>query len=302
MSARDGGQEATRCGPRDRRPGGWHRSGGRSGAAVAGPAHRRAEAARGPAAARSSPNQRGAELRQPADGADRRDDRRRPLGEPQHLVPAASATGGSLPHQGRVGAPGATVAPLLLAHRGRPHRIRAAGRGGTAFPRLGEVVDRRDHRRGLRTVRTARAGAGVPLSPTAALALWSDVERWPTFVEGFARRLELAPEWPAKGARVVWESKPEGRGRVTETVLENSEAAFSTQVFEEALMGTQAVRAVPAGTGSHVELTIDYELAKYGPLAGVADAIFIRRALRDALRRTLFRFRVEAEEEASLRH
>jgi hypothetical protein len=33
----------------------------------------------------------------------------------------------------------------------------------------------------------------------------------------------------------------------------------------------------------------------------VADAIFIRRALRDALRRTLYRFRIEAEEEASLR-
>jgi hypothetical protein len=33
----------------------------------------------------------------------------------------------------------------------------------------------------------------------------------------------------------------------------------------------------------------------------VADALFIRRALRDALRRTLFRFTVEAEEEAGLR-
>jgi hypothetical protein len=150
-------------------------------------------------------------------------------------------------------------------------------------------------------VRTARAGATLPLSPSHVLALWSDVERWPNFVEGFARRLELSPEWPAKGGRVVWVSKPEGRGRVTETVLENSGAAFSTQVFEKALMGTQTLRAVPASDGSEVELTLDYELVKYGPLAGVADAIFIRRALRDALRRTLFRFAIEAEEEASLR-
>jgi hypothetical protein len=150
-------------------------------------------------------------------------------------------------------------------------------------------------------VRTARAAGLVPLTPPDVLALWGDVARWPTFVEGFARVLERSAEWPAEGARVVWESKPEGRGRVTETVLENSEAAFSTQVFEEALMGTQTLRAVPASDGSEVELTLDYELAKYGPLAGVADAIFIRRALRDALRRTLFRFRVEAEEEASLR-
>ena len=36
----------------------------------------------------------------------------------------------------------------------------------------------------------------------------------------------------------------------------------------------------------------------FGP---VADVIFIRRALRDSLRRTLARFAVEAEDEAGLR-
>ena len=118
-------------------------------------------------------------------------------------------------------------------------------------------------------MRTARARAIVPLTPPHALALWSDVERWPSFVEGFARRLELAPEWPAKGARVVWESVPDGRGRVTETVVENEADRFSTQVFEEALMGTQTLRAAPSDEGgSEIELTLDYELAKYGPLAG----------------------------------
>jgi hypothetical protein len=150
-------------------------------------------------------------------------------------------------------------------------------------------------------VRTARAGAAVPLSPAAALELWRDVERWPSFVEGFARRLELSPDWPAPGARVVWESSPDGRGRVTETVVEHETDRFATQVFEEALMGTQTLRVAPAPDGAEVELTLDYELVKYGPLAGIADAIFIRRALRDALRRTLFRFGVEAEEEAELR-
>jgi hypothetical protein len=150
-------------------------------------------------------------------------------------------------------------------------------------------------------VRTAQARGTVPLTPTDALALWSDVGRWPSFVEGFARVLEHSAGWPEQGTRVVWQSTPDGRGRVTETVVENSGGAFSTQVFEEALMGTQTLRAVPAGEGSSVELTLDYELAKYGPLAGIADAIFIRRALRDALSRTLFRFAIEAEEEASLR-
>jgi hypothetical protein len=150
-------------------------------------------------------------------------------------------------------------------------------------------------------VRRASARATVPLAPPEALALWSDVERWPSFVEGFARRLELAPDWPAKGARVVWESTPDGRGRVTETVTANEADRFSTQVFEEALIGTQTLRAFPASDGSEIELTLDYELEKYGPLAGVADAIFIRRALRDSLRRTLVRFAIEAEDEAGLR-
>ena len=83
---------------------------------------------------------------------------------------------------------------------------------------------------------------------------------------GLRAPLELSPDWPAKGARVVWESTPEGRGRVTETVMENEPDRFSTQVFEEALMGTQTLRAVPAEDGAEVELSLDYELAKYGPL------------------------------------
>ncbi len=150
-------------------------------------------------------------------------------------------------------------------------------------------------------MRTAQARGTVALTPPDALALWSDVERWPSFVEGFARRRELSPEWAAKGARIVWESGPGGRGRVTETVVEHTADRFSTQVYEKALMGTQTLRVVPASDGSEVELTLDYELAKYGPLSGIADAIFIRRALRDALRRTLFRFAIEAEDELALR-
>jgi Polyketide cyclase / dehydrase and lipid transport len=150
-------------------------------------------------------------------------------------------------------------------------------------------------------VRTASAVSTVPLGPGDAMRLWRDVERWPSFVEGFARRLELSPDWPDEGARVVWESNPDGRGRVTETVVETAAERFATQVFEQRLVGTQRFLVAPLGDGSEVALTLDYELESHGPLRGLADALFIRRALRDSLRRTLFRFELEAEEDAGLR-
>jgi hypothetical protein len=83
-------------------------------------------------------------------------------------------------------------------------------------------------------------------------------------------------------------------------VKESEPDRFSTQVYEKALTGVQTLRALPANGGSEVELALEYELTRYGPLSGVADALFIRRALRDSLRRTLFRFGLEAEEEARL--
>jgi Polyketide cyclase / dehydrase and lipid transport len=151
-------------------------------------------------------------------------------------------------------------------------------------------------------VRTARAEADLVLTPEAALRLWTDLERWPSFIEGFARTLERSPDWPAGNARLVWESTPAGRGRVTEKVAQGQGPdRFVTHVYEERLAGTQTFRVVESEAGSRAELSLEYKLTKYGPLSAVADAIFIRRAIRDSLRRTLFRFSVEAEEEAGVR-
>ena len=155
-------------------------------------------------------------------------------------------------------------------------------------------------------MRTACAEITVPLGAEGSVSLWTDVGRWPTFVEGFARTLEVSDDWPARGARVVWESRPGGRGRVTERVVENrsggtAERRFATDVFESALHGTQRATFAPAREGTRVDLELEYELEHYGPLRAVADALFVRRALRDALRRTLHRFAVEAEEAAGLR-
>jgi hypothetical protein len=151
-------------------------------------------------------------------------------------------------------------------------------------------------------VRTASAAAEVALTPEAALRLWTDVSRWPSFVEGFARVVELDDGWQAEGSRAIWESVPAGRGRVTEKVAEPpAGGAFATLVFEDRLAGRQTFRAIESADGARVELSLEYTLTRYGPLGALADAIFIRRALRDSLRRTMARFEVEAEEEAGVR-
>ncbi len=147
--------------------------------------------------------------------------------------------------------------------------------------------------------RTVRAAAVVPLVPAQARALWTDTGRWASFVEGFGHVAEVRGEWPQRGAQVVWSSTPGGRGRVTEKVVDDSEARFATRISEEAMQGEQSAEfALAEEGGTRVDLRIDYELSKGGPLQVLSDALFIRRALRDALKRTLRRYAVEAAEEA----
>ena len=145
------------------------------------------------------------------------------------------------------------------------------------------------------------AATEVPLEPSQALSLWTDVQRWPSFVEGFARMTEVSPGWPEAGSSVVWESGPGGRGRVTEKVLENGIRRFATRVYEERLAGTQTAEVEPAEGGARLELRLEYELQEAGPFRAVADLLYIRRALRDAIVRSLRRFAVEAEDDAGLR-
>ncbi len=150
-------------------------------------------------------------------------------------------------------------------------------------------------------MRTVIAQVTVPLSPEAATATWSDPRRWPAFVEGFQRVEDQGADWPAEGSRLVWVSGAGGRGRVTEKVKEAGPTSLTTLVYEQRLVGTQRFRAAEDGDGSSVELRLEYELTSQSPLKGLTDLLFIRRALRDALGRTLRRYAVEAEDEAGLR-
>jgi uncharacterized membrane protein len=147
-----------------------------------------------------------------------------------------------------------------------------------------------------------REAVSVDLDPARAYDLWVDVARWPTFIDGFAR-VKRDDGWPGEGAKLTWESTPDGRGIVTERVLRAAPGdELVTQVYEERCTGTQTVTfdPDPEGEGAVAQIEYEYELASGGPLRGITDVLFIRRAQSDALRRTLRRFAVEAAEEAML--
>jgi polyketide cyclase/dehydrase/lipid transport protein len=140
----------------------------------------------------------------------------------------------------------------------------------------------------------------APVTPAVAARLWVDTNRWPTFVDGFGHIVEIDEAWPEPRSKVVWQSGPAGRGRVTERIREITDGAVVSDVFDTQMTAIQAVRFEPADDGSDVFLSLDYELQRGGPLRGLTDVLFIRRALAMALERTLRRFSTEAGDEATL--
>ncbi len=149
----------------------------------------------------------------------------------------------------------------------------------------------------------ASASAAVELEGPVgeAEALWYDTARWPAFVEGFHHVAKVEGGWPRSG-RIVWDSRPNGRGRVQERVTAFEAGAGQTvEVEDPRLSGTQTVAFAPAPEGGcRVTLTLDYRLKQGGPVAPLVDALFVRRAVRDALRRTLSRFARELRADREL--
>ena len=146
----------------------------------------------------------------------------------------------------------------------------------------------------------ARAAIEVGGSVEGAEALWYDLQRWPTFIDGFARVVR-AEGWPAAGGTLVWDSTPAGRGRVVEQVTAQVAGEGQTaEVEDPRLSGTQTVAFTALENGVGVTLSLDYKLKQGGPLRALADVFFIGRAIRDSLRRTLVRFARELDAAAEL--
>jgi hypothetical protein len=61
------------------------------------------------------------------------------------------------------------------------------------------------------------------------------------------------------------------------------------------MTGTQTASFEPDGEGGTlVEVELEYELEQGGPIAAIANALFIRRAISDAIARGLLRYAAEA--------
>jgi len=144
----------------------------------------------------------------------------------------------------------------------------------------------------------ARASISVPGRAADAEALWYDPQRWQAWVDGFGQVVSLEGDWPARGAELVWQSPPGGRGRVTERVVAYEMRLGQTVEVEDAtLTGRQTVAFEPGPDSVQVTLTLEYRIRDRSPLTPVVDVLFVRRVMADALRRTVTRFANERKAE-----
>ncbi len=144
----------------------------------------------------------------------------------------------------------------------------------------------------MRTVVARQSLPGASVDEVARL--WFDLARWSSFVDGFGALAHDEGDWPHPGTRIVWDSLRNGRGRVVEHVLEYEPAVTQlVRVEDPSMTGTQRVRFDGVGGGCEIRLELAYELKRPGLGGILTDVFFVRRAVGDALRRTLRRFAVE---------
>ncbi len=140
-----------------------------------------------------------------------------------------------------------------------------------------------------------RADTLVPGPVSAAEALWHDVRRWPSFVDGMARLDKVDGSWPEPGSRVVWSGPPGGRARVVEaSVRLVVRECHVAEVEDERLRGTRTVSFAADRDGLvRVSVEVDFTAKAGDRRAGIASRLLLGRREREALEHTLRRFRIE---------
>jgi hypothetical protein len=119
---------------------------------------------------------------------------------------------------------------------------------------------------------------------------------WPSWVDGFDR-VDSSDGYPEEGGTLVWRSRPAGRGRVTERVLEHQprrrhRVAYEDPESEGELLTTFQIE------GDEVEVTQEwsYRMKEGGVLAPITDRLFVRGQVRGSLARSLGRLKLEVED------
>jgi len=132
----------------------------------------------------------------------------------------------------------------------------------------------------------------LPGPISAAEELWYDLRRRAGFVDGFGHVVKVEGPWPQTGSRLLWDAPPDGRGRVAETVERfRSREGQTVAIEDEQLRGTQTTSFIAGAAGLvRVTVTLDWTLKEGN---AVTDWLFVRRAMGEALRRTLARYRIE---------
>ena len=132
------------------------------------------------------------------------------------------------------------------------------------------------------------AAAEVPGPAEAVIGLWDDPARWPAFVDGFRAVARSDGGWPDPGATLTWDSAPHGQGRTIERSVRHGVREVETAQLRGTLTATWEDGLFVA--------RLDYELKARSPYT----LFFVRRSLRDSLRRTVARFANERRGDASL--
>ena len=108
----------------------------------------------------------------------------------------------------------------------------------------------------MRTVVARQLLPGASVDEAARL--WFDLARWPSIVDGFGTLSRNEGAWPHAGARIVWDSLRNGRGRVVEHVLEYEPGVTQlVRVEDPQLTGTQRVTFGATDAGGVIRLELD---------------------------------------------
>lgn len=139
----------------------------------------------------------------------------------------------------------------------------------------------------------------VQASLADAWTLYFDRSRWAAWVDGFGG-VDSEEGYPEAGGTLAWHSTPAGRGQVRERVLDHEPRTLHRVAFTDPeSSGELTTRLALEGETTRVTLELDYALASRGPFAWLTDRLFVRSQIRGSLRRTLLRFKHEAEEAAT---